>query len=250
MLLAVISDIHSDLPSLERALGRIEKLKCDRVICLGDIVGYGYHYADVLDGRDPDACCKIIREQCHIVISGNHDLHALKKLPSGYRKYGMPENWYDLKLDERAELSANRFWLYDDELEHPLNPSTREYLSNLPESYDVSTAGFRILCTHFVEPDIMGITQRSPASRKEFGKHIRLLKRKKCLLGIAGHSHVEGYLQISVKRYRMNYFRKGKLFAETQVILVPAITRGGGMNGFLLIDTENKEFEAIPLDGS
>jgi hypothetical protein len=48
----------------------------------------------------------------------------------------------------------------------------------------------------------------------------------------------------------MNYFRKGKLFEDTQVLLVPAITRGGGMNGFLILDTEKREFEAIPLDGS
>ena len=46
----------------------------------------------------------------------------------------------------------------------------------------------------------------------------------------------------------MNYFGNGKLLDETQVIIGPAITRGSGRNGFLLMDTENKEFEAIPLD--
>ena len=94
----------------------------------------------------------------------------------------------------------------------------------------------------------MGVTKGSPARRKEFGKHIRLLKHKKCLVGIAGHAHPEGYVQVSGKYYRMNYFRKGNLLNETQVILSPAITRGEGRNGFLLLDTQKKEFEAIPLD--
>ena len=248
MLLAIISDIHSDLPSLEKAMESIGRLECDRIICLGDIVGYSYHYADVLDGRDPDACCEIIREQCHIVICGNHDLHALKKLPSDYKRLGMPLNWYDLKLDDRATMSANRFWLYDDELEHTLNPSSRHYLSTLPESYVAGSENFSILCTHYIAPDVMGVTKGNPASRKEYGKHFRLLKRKKCLVGIAGHAHPEGYVQVSGKYFRMNYFGKGNLLKEKQVILSPAITRGGGRNGFLLLDTQKKEFEAIPLD--
>ena len=79
MLLAIISDIHSDLPSLEKAMERIGRLKCDRIICLGDIVGYSYHYDHVLNGRDPDACCDLVRDRCHIVICGNHDLFAANR---------------------------------------------------------------------------------------------------------------------------------------------------------------------------
>ena len=248
MLLAIISDIHSDLTSLKKALKKIGGLGCDRIICLGDIVGYSYHYADVMDGRDPDTCCDLVREHCHIVICGNHDLHALKKLPSNHGKLGMPANWYDLKLDERADFSSDHFWLYDDEIEHALNLSSRHYLSVLPESSVLSSGQFRIMCTHFIAPDIMGVTKGSPASRKEFGMHLKLLRKNKCLVGIAGHAHLDGYVQVSEKYYRMNYFRGENLLNETQVILGPAITRGGSRNGFLLLDTQKREFEAIPLD--
>ena len=247
MLIAAIADIHSDLPSLEKAIGKIRELRCDRIICLGDIVGYSYHYSGVLDGRDPNACCELVRQECHIVISGNHDLHALNKLPSYYRKLEIPENWYDLDLDEKTVLSANRFWLYDDELEHKVEPLAKQYLLNLPEIYIMRSPEFGVLCSHFIAPDHQGVSKASPASRKEFEKHFRMMKQEKCLLGIAGHAHIEGYIQVSKKYYCMNYFRKGNLLNETQIILIPAITRGESKNGFLIIDTAEKKFEAIPL---
>ncbi len=248
MRLAFISDIHSDLPSLEKALTRIRKLICDKIICLGDIVGYSYHYSDVLDGRDPDACCELVRERCDVVIGGNHDLHALKKIPSNHRNLGLPRNWYELEMDERASLSANRFWLYDDELEHPLVTASEKYISGLPETSIVNAGEYNILCTHFIAPDILGVTKINPASPKEFSRHLRLVKKQKCRMGIAGHAHMEGYILVSRKHYRINDFSKVNLPGEPHVILGPAITRGEGRTGFMLLDTGRNEIEAIPLD--
>lgn len=245
---AVISDIHSDRPSLEKALERIGRLHCDRILCLGDIVGYSYHYSESLDGRDPDACCTLVRENCHAAICGNHDLHSLERIPKGYRVLGMPENWYRLDLGEKSAIGRNRFWLYADELEHDLGEASREYLLSLSESYVIRTGRYGILCTHFIAPDITGATQHSPAGRNDFKKHLRLLRRNNCLLGLAGHAHTEGYVQVSRNAYRMSYFGKGRLIEGRQVLICPAITRGGGRNGYMIIDTEKDEFEAIPLD--
>jgi predicted phosphodiesterase len=47
MRLAVISDIHSNLPALEAVLERIEPGGFDALWCLGDVVGYG---------AQPDRC--------------------------------------------------------------------------------------------------------------------------------------------------------------------------------------------------
>lgn len=38
--IALISDIHANLPALEAVMKDIEQLQCDAVYCLGDIVGY------------------------------------------------------------------------------------------------------------------------------------------------------------------------------------------------------------------
>lgn len=69
--IAIISDIHSNPTALLTVLEDVEKQKCDRIVCLGDIVGYGY---------DPNACIDIVRE-CNIeCFLGNHDAGLIGKL--------------------------------------------------------------------------------------------------------------------------------------------------------------------------
>jgi len=62
-LIALISDIHSNLAALEAVMEDIAARNIERVLCLGDIVGYG---------PNPRECVDLLRE-CEIVIMGNHD---------------------------------------------------------------------------------------------------------------------------------------------------------------------------------
>ncbi len=41
MRTAIISDIHSNLGALEAVLEDIDRRGADRIVCLGDIIGYG-----------------------------------------------------------------------------------------------------------------------------------------------------------------------------------------------------------------
>ncbi|MDP2209786.1 MAG: metallophosphoesterase family protein [Bacteroidota bacterium] len=67
MLIAIISDIHSNLEALQKAVEIIEQKAVDRVICLGDIVGYG---------ANPKQCLELTRKISHHIIMGNHDQAA------------------------------------------------------------------------------------------------------------------------------------------------------------------------------
>jgi protein phosphatase len=40
---AVLTDIHANLPALEVAVARINELGVERVLCGGHLVGYGPH---------------------------------------------------------------------------------------------------------------------------------------------------------------------------------------------------------------
>ncbi len=66
MRVAVLSDIHSNLEALEAVLEHASGQSVDRIVCLGDLVGYG---------ADPNLCCDQIRELTDVVVAGNHD-HA------------------------------------------------------------------------------------------------------------------------------------------------------------------------------
>lgn len=62
--IAVISDIHGNLPALEEVLKDIKLRKIKRIICLGDLAGKGPSSAEAVD---------LIRERCETVIKGNWD---------------------------------------------------------------------------------------------------------------------------------------------------------------------------------
>ena len=49
MKLALIADIHANLPAFEAVLADIDRRGIDRILCLGDMVGKGPHPAEVFD---------------------------------------------------------------------------------------------------------------------------------------------------------------------------------------------------------
>lgn len=64
---AIVSDIHGNLEALQAVLGDIQDQGCQRVVCLGDIIGYG-----------PNPCeCLDLVMQMNACVLGNHDYGAL-----------------------------------------------------------------------------------------------------------------------------------------------------------------------------
>ena len=73
MRYAIISDIHGNVESLERALSLVQA--DDEVLCLGDIVGYG---------PNPNECIALLRQRVKHAVLGNHDLAALENFGVEY----------------------------------------------------------------------------------------------------------------------------------------------------------------------
>lgn len=61
-MIAVISDIHSNLAALRAVLQELRDVEA--IYCAGDIVGYG---------PNPNECCDLIREAGVRAVQGNHD---------------------------------------------------------------------------------------------------------------------------------------------------------------------------------
>ncbi|MDQ3720121.1 MAG: metallophosphatase family protein [Actinomycetota bacterium] len=87
---AVLTDIHANLPALQAALGRIEELDVDRVLCGGDLVGYGPH---------PNEVCALIEERGIPTIYGNYDYAIGRDLEDCGCAYRDPR---DRELGERS----------------------------------------------------------------------------------------------------------------------------------------------------
>ena len=63
-MIAIISDVHGNLPALKAVLEKIDALGCGSIISLGDVVGY---YAQ------PGECVDLLRARGVVNILGNHD---------------------------------------------------------------------------------------------------------------------------------------------------------------------------------
>lgn len=67
-MLAIISDIHSNLEALQAVLADIDRREVEAVYCLGDVVGYG---------PDPRACLDLLIDRTEVTLLGNHDYAVL-----------------------------------------------------------------------------------------------------------------------------------------------------------------------------
>jgi predicted phosphodiesterase len=63
MLRAIISDIHSNVEALDAVLADIEKRKVEKIVCLGDVIGYG-----------PQPRVTLLRStEWEVTLLGNHE---------------------------------------------------------------------------------------------------------------------------------------------------------------------------------
>lgn len=129
MRIAIISDIHGNLEALKTTLEDIKKREVDEIICLGDIIAKGVH---------PKECVKLIKENCQIVLAGNCDKIFSKEY----------ENIYEVSEIEKKRIEWNQSMLSEDD---------RDYLSNLPFSYEFYMSGSLVRLFH-ATPEVINKT--------------------------------------------------------------------------------------------
>ena len=65
MTTAVISDIHGNAVALRKVLADIKERQIERIVCLGDIIGYG---------PEPLECIDLVAEHCEWSLLGKSRL--------------------------------------------------------------------------------------------------------------------------------------------------------------------------------
>lgn len=134
MKYAIISDIHSNLNAFEHVLKRIEEIECDKIICLGDIVGYGPF---------PNECCNLVQKQSEFCIMGNHDHAAIGLTSTTYfNQYARTAiEWTSAELND-GNLEFLRHLPVQEEIENllfvhatPRKPLEWNYIFSLYEAH-------------------------------------------------------------------------------------------------------------------
>ena len=154
MRVAVISDIHSNLPALEAVLADAGRSDPDEVWCLGDVVGYG---------AQPNECTKLVSEVVEVCLAGNHDLVVSGDLDVRYfaMSAGAAARWTVKQADA----------------------STREFLSGLAPLGQTEGIGlYHASPRDPVWEYVLSISQA--------GECLDVQQQRVCLIG---HSHVACY---------------------------------------------------------
>lgn len=170
MKVAVLSDIHSNRKQLERCVERANAMEIDKVLCLGDIVGYGY---------DPNGSIEFCRETGIECILGNHDAGVIGKLPI---------QWF--APHARKVIESQR---------ETITEKNKQWLRSLPYTIELKCRGNkRIGFAHgtFVNPEVFDYVQ-------EWGDALVEMERMKSIgldILFVGHTHL-------AKRY---VYKKGE----------------------------------------
>lgn len=113
MRIAIISDIHSNIEALTEVFRVIDKSKVDRIVSLGDVVGYG---------ASPNPCCELVRTNAEVTLLGNHDAAVAGRMDYSF--------YYDAA---RHALDWSASVVSDENL---------AWLRSLPYTYRIGDVGF------------------------------------------------------------------------------------------------------------
>jgi diadenosine tetraphosphatase ApaH/serine/threonine PP2A family protein phosphatase len=96
---AIISDVHANAEALRTVLADIESRGVKRIICLGDIIGYG---------PDPVECVDLVRKHCEWSLMGNHDFSVLYEPTNFNPDAEQAAFWTRAQFDNEPDPDARR----------------------------------------------------------------------------------------------------------------------------------------------
>lgn len=130
--IAIISDIHGNVPALEAVLADAAARGGTRIFCLGDLVGKGPHSDRVVD---------ICRDRCERIVRGNWDDGVATNVADN-----PTVSWHQERL----------------------GPERLAYLRALPNTIDFVLSGQRIRLLHASPPGVHHrVHQRDPIEKLE-----------------------------------------------------------------------------------
>ncbi len=159
--IALLGDVHANLPALEAVLLHAKKEGAAAFWNIGDFVGYGAF---------PDQVVKQTRKSKFVSIIGNYDLKVLNfpKKDKKWRKKKHPLKWLAFR------------WAHDN-----LSGKSRKFLHTLPEQRVVEIEARRFLLVH-----------ASPASNEELLEPGTPQERLSDLSHLAESAHGDGFSAI------------------------------------------------------
>jgi len=133
--IAIISDIHGNVPALEAVINEIQKRDINRIFCLGDIIGKGPSSDIVID---------ICKEYCEKIVKGNHEELICSETVFGDEIYKKMKEWHINKIGKKRY----------------------EFLQSLVNSIDIKMSGKNIRLFHASQIGVCNRVHRNDNKEK------------------------------------------------------------------------------------
>jgi predicted phosphodiesterase len=219
MKIAVISDIHGNLEAFQAVIADMEKFQIDKVVCLGDLIGYG---------PDPEDVVTLFQKKDYFSVLGNHEAALQTK-----------------KMRDWLNFQARENSLHTEKL---LSPQNIAYCCGLKKSTVLADA----LCVHGFPPSSV-VAYITRSSDSEMTAYFQNTDTHLCFVG---HSHELLLVSWEQKRLKRKVLKKGiySLSSSAKYLICAGSVgqpRDGNNNAkYLIWDTEQKSLEVryVPYD--
>lgn len=128
MKIGIITDIHSNIQALNAVLNEFDKIKVDKIICCGDIIGIGANPEETVQAL-------IKRKDILILVRGNHEKYLLD---------GLPKEVHDNKRKMSFEEIENHNWTHSQ-----LSQESKEFIKNISLYQNIEIQGKKIYIVHY-----------------------------------------------------------------------------------------------------
>jgi diadenosine tetraphosphatase ApaH/serine/threonine PP2A family protein phosphatase len=223
---AIISDIHSNIEALEAVFADIDARGVKRIICLGDVVGYG---------PNPLECMDLVIRRCEFSLMGNHDF-AIFYEPANFNPAAENASfWTRSQFDADPDVTRrNNRW---------------RYLGSMP----TRMANGRFSCFHG--------SPRKPVNEYVFAADIYSAPAKMAAifdriehLCFVGHTHVPGVFVPDPDFYAPEELdNRYKITDERAMINVGSVGQPRDRNpnaSYVILTDEAVEFLRVPYEVS
>jgi predicted phosphodiesterase len=160
--IAILTDIHANLPALTAVLREVEECGVERIVFLGDIVGYG---------ASPAECVEVVRSLRGHCVMGNHDVEIrnVRKRGGTFHDPDWKQCGYLAGLAHAAKC---------------LDAGQAEWLARLP--YRKQIDGAWIAHGSLDEPQAFSYIKDAASAEPT----LAILRKEKIKIGFFGHTHL------------------------------------------------------------
>lgn len=229
-MIAIISDLHANIEAITAAIAEAKRRGAKRIVCLGDVVGYG---------ACPREALNIVRKTCEWCIFGNHEEALLNGGEDFNDKARAAIEW------TRAELSSRDFPREE-------NYAIWDYLDTLQTQTEKREENALFVHGSPFDPVREYVMPRDARNAQKMARIFDKQDRPLCFVG---HSHVPGVYTEDGRFFKpgeVDHSIHAREFGEKVLINVGSVGQprdGDPRLSFVMYDGRDKvDFVRVPYD--